>query len=362
MHFNDLNQLIPPMIAKPFKSGQRRSIELVSAPGLGKSDWMRELHQTMQQMTGEEWGFVSFMPANFTVPDLMGFLIPSKSESGEHISRFTTPNWMIDDTGRHINSYKRGIVFADEFGQGEQDVKRGMADLFLNGRVGPHRLHDGIVVVAASNRSSDRSGVTKSFDFIINRRLEIQITPDVASWEAWAHKAGVDPLFVAFANQNPEIVFSGVVPVKQGPFCTPRSLVACCDDLRAITPQGNLPTDTRIIELISGRIGEAAAQQLVAFIRMGYELPTFDEIVSDPDGTRVPKKADAQMLSIYQLSSRVTEKTAAPVLTYVDRFPKEFAATFARSTCARLPELVMTDAFGEWCAKNATLVNMLNSA
>ena len=362
MNFNDLDAILPAMFAKPFAPGKRRSVELISPPGQGKSDFVSGLRQKMSDMTGQSWGFVSFMPATFTVPDLMGFLVPSKTETGEHISRFTTPAWMIDDDGRHINTYERGIVFVDEYGQGEADVKRATADLFLNGRVGPHKLHDGIVVIAASNRSTDRSGVTKSFDFVINRRLEINITPDLASWENWAHKSGVDPLFVAFANQNPEIVFAGVVPAKQGPYCTPRSLVACSTDLRSVTPKGNLPTDARAIELASGSIGEAAAQQLFAFIRMGYELPSFDEIIDDPSGTRVPKKADAMMLSIYQLSARVTEKTAAPVLEYVDRFPKEFAATFARSTCARMPELVMTQAFGDWCARNATLINMLNAA
>lgn len=341
------------------------SVELLSSPGMGKSESVDQVRAFMSKRDGFEWGFNTLFLATQTPSDLLGYMVPDKRSFGDVatlVSSYTMPPWMLDRYGRPVHDYKRGILFLDEFGQGEADVKRAAAELLLNRRLGPWQLPDGWSVIAASNRSSDRSGVTKSFDFVINRRVQIEITPDVTSWENWANKHGVEPLFVAFAVSNPHVVFEGKVPEKQGPFCTPRSIVMLSRILRSITPNGDLPTDTSTIELAAGMIGEAAAQQLIAHIRLGHELPKFAEIIADPDNTKIPVKPDARMLAIYELSSRVDAKTAKPVLQYVDRFPKEFAATFAKSTCQRIPELVMTDAFAKWATKNATLVNMLHAA
>ena len=359
MNFDNLTTIAPGLL----DSGV--SIELQSSPGLGKSEWVDQIRALMSKRDGFEWGFQTLFLATQTPSDLLGYMVPDKRTFGDAVtpvSTYTMPPWMLTRDGRPVYDFKRGILFLDEFGQGEADVKRASAELLLNRRLGPWQLPDGWTVIAASNRSQDRSGVTKSFDFVINRRVQIEITPDVTSWENWANKNGVEPLFVAYAASNPHIVFEGKVPDKQGPFCTPRSLVMLSRILRSITPRGDLPTDGNTIELSSGMIGEAAAQQLIAHIRLGHELPKFAEIIADPEGTKIPIKPDARMLAIYELSARVDAKTAKPVLQYVDRFPKEFAATFAKSVCQRIPAIVMTDAFSQWATRNATLVNMLHAA
>lgn len=361
MNFTQLTTVTPGLI----RAGV--SIELRSAPGRGKSQWVyEEMLGIMREMYPDETiGFSEMFLATQTPPDLIG--LPFKGDltfegKSMTITDPTAPAWFITDEGKPVTAYKHGILFLDEYGQGQADVKAASAELLLRKRLGKWVLPEGWMVIAASNRTSDRSGVTKSLDFVINRRLEIEITDDLAAWETWAHKTKLDPLFVAFAAQNPHIVFSDGVPEKQGPWCTPRSLVLCAKMLRGITPHGNMPTDPTTIELVSGMIGMGAAQQLFAFIRLSHELPDFKDIVADPTNAPLPKKPDAQMLSIYELSSRVNETNLRPVLTYIERFPKEFGATFARTTCARVPELVMTDAFSDYCAKNASLINVLHAA
>lgn len=359
MNFDTLSDIMPGIL----DSGV--SVELQSSPGVGKSEFVESLIDTMSKRDGKRWGFATMFLATMTPSDLMGYMVPEKrSVHGRDIlvSAFTMPPWMLTRDGLPVTEYERGVLFLDEFGQGEADVKRAAAELLLNRRLGQWSLPRGWSVIAASNRASDRSGVTKSFDFVINRRIQIDVTPEVSAWENWANKHGIEPLFVAFAVRNPQIVFEGKVPDKQGPWCTPRSLVMLARLLRSVYPTGPLPTNTHVIEMASGMIGEAAAQQLLAFIKLGHELPSFDDIIADPEGCKLPIPPDARMLSIYELSSRVTPKTAKPVLKYVDRLPKEFAATFAKSTCSRIPELIMTQAFSDWASKNSTLINMMHAA
>jgi len=222
----------------------RVSVELRSSPGIGKSETIEQLVAELSARDGEQWGFQVLMLATQTPADLLGYMMPETREfNGKQVrvSDWTLPPWMLTRDGRPVTDYRRGILFLDEYGQGDADVKRASAERLLNKRLGPHTLPEGWAVVAASNRDKDRSGVTKSFDFVINRRCEIDIQPDLQAWTEWANTSGVMPLTIAFANQNPHIVFSDTVPEKQGPWCTPRSLVMADRILSRLTTDGELP-------------------------------------------------------------------------------------------------------------------------
>lgn len=339
------------------------STELKSSPGRGKSEFVRDLVAKLSKRDGKQWGFATCFLATMTPSDLMGYMVPTKMDNGTLASVFTIPPWMLTPPtkehpkGQNINDFERGIVFLDEFGQGDGDTKKSAAELFLNRQIGPHRLHDGIAVIAASNGKGDRSGVTKDFDFVINRRMEIEITDDLASWIDWATNAGVMPLSIAFAQQNPQIVFSPGVPEKQGPWTTPRSLVMADRILqtKAKRNNGEIPTDPATMEAMQGILGAGAAQYF-AFVKLELEMPKYDEIVKSPAKCRLPTKPDAQMLVAYNLAHRVLLKDAGPVVEYMERMPKEFAVTFATTACKKQPGLVTTAAFSAWAKQNSSLM------
>lgn len=340
------------------------SIELISAPGRGKSTKIRQLIKRMSEVTGEEWGYSDLFLATQTPPDLIGFQFKGEVTYDGNtfpITDPTAPTWFMTETGLPVFAYKRGIMFLDEFGQGQTDVKAAAAELLLNKRIGKWKLPDGWIVVAASNRTSDRSGVTKSLDFVINRRMEIHLTDDVESWLEWADTADVMPLTKAFTAQNPQVVFTEGVPDKQGPWCTPRSLVMADKVLQAmtVTNGGKLRTDSLAVESIAGLIGQAAAAQYFAFVRLENDLPKYEKIVADPEGTKVPEKPDAQMLLCYNLAARVSAKDADAVITYIQRLPKDFAVTFVRAACGRDFALVSTPKFAKWVGQNATLLAII---
>lgn len=341
------------------------SIELISAPGIGKSDAVEQLVQLMSQRDGKPWGFATMFLATQTPPDLIGYQFKGEKLVGGEMRSVTDPSmplWMQTVDGKTVFDYERGILFLDEYGQGEADVKRASAELLLKGAVGPWKLPRGWSVIAASNRAKDRSGVTKSFDFVINRRVEIHLDASVDAWESWAFKNGVDPVLVTFAVQNANIVFSGTVPDAQGPWCTPRSL--CLLD-RMLRPKkqriGKFPDDSVTLELASGIIGEPAAQQLMATIRLSHQMPRFDDIIADPKGTKIPTQPDAQMLVVYELAGRADEKNIRPLMTYVERLPAEFAVTFTKSAVMRKPDLLDTDAVNDWCMRNASLMTAVTA-
>jgi len=345
--------------ALPYYFDTGISVELQSSPGIGKSDIIAQLIDELSARDGEPWGFQVMMLATQTPMDLLGYMMPDTREySGKsvRVSDWTLPPWMLTREGKPVTEYKRGILFLDEYGQGEPDVKRASAELLLNRRLGPWQLPEGWAVVAASNRDKDRSGVTKSFDFVINRRGLIEVVPDLDAWTEWANTAGVMPLTIAFANNNPHIVFSGEVPEKQGPWCTPRSLVMADKLLRRMAQDGELADSPVANALVSGIIGGAASAQYFSFVRLEQEMPKFEKIVAEPDKVKVPDRPDAQMLVCYNLAHRVDEQTAEPVATYMDRFPKEFGVTFIKAATQRNYKLLTTPAFRKWCSENSSLM------
>lgn len=362
MRFLDMRQAVIDNI------DARISTHIKSGPGVGKSDFVEDLVAWLNKRDGEgTWGFTTCFLATYTPTDLLGYMVPTKVTNPDGTqslaSVFTTPNWMMTKPtkdyphGRHINSFKRGIVFLDEWSQADGDTKKAAAQLKLKGQVGPHRLHDGIAVISAGNRKDDRSGVTKEFDFVINREQEINVHPDFASWEHWAINHDIMPLTITFAQQNPQIVFSGEVPHEQGPWTTPRSLCAVDKLLQTKMERngGEIPETPEVAEQLHGTMGAGAAQYL-NFIKIQREMPKYAEIVKNPSGVKVPSKPDAQMLVCYQLAHEIKLKDAPAVLEYVERLDKEFAITFATTACKKNVALVSEPAFDKWARANSSLM------
>jgi hypothetical protein len=336
-----------------------QSIELISGPGRGKSETVRALIDVMSKREGKQWGFATMFLATQTPPDLIGYQFKGEvTYDGKTMSITdpTAPTWFMCEDGLPVFAYERGILFLDEFGQGQTDVKAAAAELLLNKRLGKWKLPDGWIVIAASNRTTDRSGVTKSLDFVINRRLEIHITDDIESWLTWARKADISPVTLAFANQYPEIVLSAGVPDKQGPWCTPRSLVMWDRQLQALIAAGIESDGAIAMETAQGLIGGAASSTYFATLRLEKEMPKFEAIVKDPKGVKVPVKPDAQMLVVYNLAHRVSQETAEAVVTYVQRMSKDFSVTFVKTAVDRMPMLIANPAIQKWCLENSALM------
>lgn len=347
-----------------------KCIYLKSAPGRGKTSVLASAPEILSRSTGRNIGLVIINGPLLTPADSIGYLVPkavvSKDIDGNEIkhmeSVYTDPFWFRTKEGKRLDEYDGGIIVVDEADKMDVDVKKVIGEAALTGRLGPHQLPNGWIIWMAGNRQKDRSGSTKELDHLINRRMEIDITDDIESWNMWADKHMVTPLTKAFANQNPQIVFSDGVPEKQGPWCTPRSLVEADDYLRTITNDGGyVPDDAETMEEVGGMIGEAAAAQLFSFVKLEREMPRFEDIIANPKTVKTPSKPDAAMLVCYNLAHRVNMQTCDDVLTYINRMDKEFGVIFGKAAVARDPKLITTKGFNEWIKNNSSLMAQIGA-
>lgn len=339
----------------------QKSIYLRSAPGRGKTETMLGIPQLLAKRNpGKNFGLVVINGGCFTLTNATGYLWPEEHE-GTRYSQFTRPDWWLTQEGYPLEHYDGGIIFIDEWDKMDVESKKITGEAALSGRLASHQLPAGWVVWGAGNRAEDRSGSTKELDHLINRRREINIQDDMESLLEWGARNGLMPETLTFIEANPNVVFEPL-PEKQGPWCTPRGVAGADRYLRGLAEDngGAIPTDPTTIEEVAGDIGPGAAAQYFAMIRLGLEMPKYEAIVQNPASVKVPNKIDAQMLVSHSLAARVSAKDAGQVLKYVDRMPKEFAVTFARSAIQREPRLATAPDFVKWIGANSALISLMH--
>jgi hypothetical protein len=351
MNLKEASDLIVSMFKTQVSTGQRFAIELESGPGLGKSSTIHQIRRRLEREFAEPVALTEFFLSTCEAPDVIGFRMPDKNADGEMVTMTARPEWMPGKT-----SPKFGIVFLDEFRQAAHDVQKPAAELLLNGKVGPWQLPITWMVISASNREKDRSGVQRSLAFIENRRVLIKVEPSVDAWVEWAEREGsVHPLAIAFAKFKPGVVFAEQIPDKVGPFCTPRTLVKTSYLI------DKLPMEA-FTAVAQGYMGEGAGAELVAFLRVAEQLPTFEEIIANPTKTAIPDRPDALYAAMQMVAHRVSEETAAPAFKYLKRMAKEYQVAGLKAVLRRAPTIATDKDFGQWLRDNKDLVLAANLA
>ena len=331
------------------QTGERFAIELVSGPGLGKSAAVYQAAEKIAKRLGKPLTVKPFFLTTVEPPDVRGFGLPGKDQDGTAIMQFTKAPWMP-----RVGDSEFGIVFLDEFGQANPDVAKPAAELFHSGRVGESHLPISYMVIAASNRESDRSGVGRSLAFIDNRKMRVLVKPDLEAFLDWGEKQGIHHAALSFAKAHPAQVFKDAVPEKPGPFCTPRTLVKVSFLL------DHLPRDM-FLEAAAGYIGEGTAAEFMTHMNVVDALPKWEDIVAEPEKAKLPEnRPDATYAAMMLVSNRVEAHTAKPAFLYLKRMGKEYQVAGLKKVLKRCPTMIQTPDFAAWLRENKELVYAAN--
>jgi hypothetical protein len=345
------------------------TIALEGPPGIGKTSWSTAYAAWRAKVTGKPFGLVYVLASSMTAPDVMGYLFKKEvvNPDGRMFSMTDPcmPLWYVTEDGKPAWDYEQGLVIVDEFAQAQLDVKAALAPLLLERKIGPWALPAGWNVLTCSNRAKDRSAVTKSLDFVINRVATIQLDHDIKGWMNWAEDANVHWMFRAFAERYPNVVFTEGVPEKQGPWCTPRSFSRAAEfyaNVERANP--NVLHDDHLPEMLGSLIGDAAATQLVAFSRMQLVVPTPTEVALDPLGCKAPgmDQPDACMVATYMLAEFAEKNNIEPFIKYVKRLPADFAVPFVSRVVKRDRSLMVSPSIRQFASDNSSVMAVVAAA
>lgn len=348
-----------------YRSGT--ALHLIGPPGVGKSDVIRhELRGALSATYGEEFGFHDVLLPTIDAPDIRGFLVPTKDKDGNATSFFTRS--AVLPSKEYLRQHPRGIMLLDERNAADMLTQKAAAPAVLEKRFGEEYLPAGWLIVSASNRVEDKSGVIKPPRHLVNRERTIAIEPDVNAWAIWAEEKSIHPMLVAFAKKNPHVVFSPSVPQQDGPFCTPRSFVSAAKlltDVAGEDSDGNpimdIPVTDVIQQLVSGDIGDGASAQLFGFLKVADQLPTIQEIEADPKKAKCPTDLSAAYAAAQICVHYANPQRIDKLWQYCERLPKELQVSAAKSLMERGGGVMLnSQALAKWIMANKTLINASN--
>jgi len=324
---SSLRSALPKLLAK------QRPVFLWGAPGVGKSDVIKQIAED-HKLELRDVRLSLLDPI-----DLKGF--PTVDSVKKQMS------WLPAD---FLPKKGKGLLFLDEMNSAPQSVQAAAYQLVLNRKIGEYKLPDGWSVMAAGNRASDRSVVHAMPAALANRFVHLDFDINVDDWSHWAMENELHTDLRAFIRFRPNLLHCFDSAANPRAFPSPRSWAFVND----IYKDSHSADDE--YELIKGTVGEGAAAEFSGFVRQIKDLPTIDQVLLDPDGTKVPTSPAGMYAMATALDSKATTANIARIMKYTDRMPVEFQVVFVRSAIRRDGKLTGTKSYMDWGIKNQNVL------
>lgn len=230
------------------------------------------------------------------------------------------------------------IIMYDEIGKANTNVLNAIMTTLIEHRWGNKPLHRESIVFGTTNLGSENLGDSLEAHHRNRITLLRMEKPSAVHWIPWAVSAGLHPIVIEWVAYNPQCFasFEDVPDPETNAFIYhPKAYRAAFVTHRSMAQASKLMYkreilgDKALTHLLIGTIGAPAALSLMAYARMGNEIPTSQQIIAEPTKTPVPKSQAGMILLSCQALSWVTPETLGRWLTYMDRFTfKEAKALF----------------------------------
>ncbi|MCK9513675.1 MAG: ATP-binding protein [Pigmentiphaga sp.] len=318
-------------LSRAFNAPRPKPILITGAPGLGKSDAV----QQAAEAAGAD--LILSHPAVADPTDAKGlpWIAPDSSEA-----TFLP----FGELAAAMRAERRTVWFLDDLGQASPAVQASYMQLLLARRVNGHVLPDCVTFVAATNRRTDRAGVSGILEPVKSRFASIvELEADISDWSRWALANDIPAELVAFLRFRPDLLsdFNASADLTNSPSPRTWSNAAWLLSL-------DLPKAERA-EALAGAVGSGAATEFLAFLEMFRQLPSIDAILIDADSAIVPAEPSARYAVCTALAARAGEAAFPRVARYAERLQEngagDFAALLIRDVIRRIPAVQHTPAF-----------------
>jgi len=332
--------------------GSKRTILVQGHMGTGKSSLLRALGKTLPKHTMCYFDCTTKDLGDITIPQL-------QSIDDEGFVRYVTN----EELGLHLN--KPIVLMVDEYGKANPAVKNAMLRLLLERKMGSYELHPDSLVFATTNLGAE--GVGDILPPHARNRITVITSrkPSNMEWIEWGVNNEIDHTLLGWCKDNPQLFhsFEDVKDPDQNPyifhpksprtaFVTPRSLEAASDWLKVRDGMD----DQTLTAMLMGTVGERAAMDLMAFVKLSDQLPSLESIKKDPMNAKVPESDAAVCMVVYRSLSVLDREWVDAWMDYMLRLDKEAQGLFANGV--RNPKyakqaLVMTNKkFTQWAMAN----------
>lgn len=326
-------------------------------PGVGKSDAVKDLAERLKKITGKEVTVTDIRLLLFSPVDLRGIPV---ADADRKFSNWLMPKiFALDPSDGVIN-----ILFLDELSSAPPSLQASAYQITLNHAIGEHRLPENCIVIAAGNRTSDRSVAFRMPNALANRMMHFEIVTDFSSWREWALQNHVHHLVVNYLTHDPEKLMRADPEMDETVFPTPRSWVFVSNLLHSISSDRD-PAD--YFAPIAGCIGTVQALEFIRWCRVYRNLPDAVRVFQGFE-VRNPATSDElyelikTMLDYVRKEEEEKEKGISVTelenaVRYAQRFPPDYLSMLYVSLCemeAVKRKLLMIPEYFEWMKRRST--------
>ena len=329
------------------------SVMLWGPPGVGKSQAIRQIAKEIEYSTGKAVKVTDVRLLLFNPIDLRG--IPT-SNADKTLAIWLKPQiFQMDSSDKIVN-----ILFLDEISAAPQSVQAAAYQITLDRVVGEHRLPDNCIVIAAGNRTTDKSVAYKMPKALANRLMHIEIEENFDSWKRWAIKSGVNDKVIGFLSFRQNYLMDFDSGSDDLAFPTPRSWEMVSNILNGI--DGDIEN---MYSLIAGVVGNGVAVEFRTWARVYKNLPPIEDIF-DGKMPLMPTSTDAMYALITSMAAYARnhkDETAriANSIRYAAKMPPDFGAVLMKDYMYidkdYKERLMSIPEFTKWLQSKGSLMN-----
>lgn len=319
------------------------SVMLWGSPGIGKSQGVRQIAAKVQAATGKRVDITDVRLLLFNPVDLRG--IPT-ANADRTLAIWLKPKiFQMDSSPDVIN-----ILLLDEISAAPPSVQAAAYQITLDRIIGEHKLPDNCFVIAAGNRTTDKSVAYAMPKALANRLCHLEVVCDHESWHNWAICSGIHECVIGYLNYKPEMLMQ-TDNKDNNAFATPRTWEMVSNLLSVVSEDLS-----DIFPMVLGCIGEETANDFREWYDMFRNIPPADKIFA---GThrgipQIPSILYALCASmVVYAKTHHKQKEIDNAVLYASKLPFEFRNKFyidlLRVKEAR-PALKKNEQFCDWFA------------
>lgn len=316
----------------PFYFNARLPIMLTGAPGVGKTDLVTAAAAALK------YRLLVTHPVVEDPTDKKGLPFPSKD--GESATFLP-----YGDLLAMLNATEPTVVFLDDLGQAPAAVQASNMQLLLARRINQHKIPDCVTFAAATNRRSDRAGVTGILEPVKSRfGAIVELEANLEDWKLWAADHSIPAEIVSFLNFKKNLFAEAWKPSQDiAAQPCPRTWAFAAEALKMKMP-------ARLeAHALEAAVGAAAAGEFLSFLRMYRDLPDLDELLENVDHAPIPDDPATLYAIATSLAIMADVNNFAKVARYAERLADggvgEVAVLLVRDAVRRDRSLYETKAF-----------------
>ena len=329
------------------------SVMLWGAPGVGKSQAIRQIGQKIEKETNKKVSITDVRLLLFNPIDLRG--IPT-ANADKTLAIWLKPQiFQMNDSADIIN-----ILFLDEISAAPQSVQAAAYQITLDRTVGEHKLPDNCIILAAGNRVTDKSVAYKMPKALANRLMHFNIETNFSSWKKWAISKGINEKVIGFLSFRQSYLMGFDATNDDLAFTTPRSWEMVSNILNNIDNDIN-----HMYPLICGLVGNGVAIELRTWDKIYKGLPKIEDIFNGKDVT-VPKNTDSMYalissMTIYASAHKDDLEQIANSIRFAEKLPPDFSTILLKDYLYieddYKKKLLSIPEFSSWLKSKGRLLN-----